>query len=738
MADLNDLWIQITAESDDIEDSAPVDGAKVKTLIAAHNLSETAHADIREQLRLLADKQTEEIKEYASKREFPLSGDTSVTIYVDVSTGNLYRYNTSARQYEALAMDSIPNSVALEGIPTAPTARTGTNTTQIATTAFVQNELAQIREQSETAAPVYYDSKTKTKLSLLGADGTIVTNVADGKVERGSSDAVTGGQLWSAQQDMANMSALAARNIAANSAEIELLKNSVLVTTEVVGTNVDVSLEEADGTRTFTLTVPVNGSIAEGNTGIVSGGAVYEALQNGKEQVQAGNGITVTDGVIAIDDTVATKEDLQQISLSNQFKIINGDHTAAMLGEAEGQPTYAINVRANGSIQKNDGRIVTGGTVYEEIRLNQDGHIVKENNTAAQNIAALDAAIYETIHRIDAIPEAMEMADTVQTLQTDTEALRNDVSEIQDSLVNVLDKDLATLSNEGKQVIRTLSRDTSMKIINGDHTVATIGEEDGNVTYAINVRANGAVAAKDNRIITGQTVFNEVRVEEDGTVIESTATTGANLKALDDAYTELNHRVDIIAGEAPETQYKAGDFIAVSDDRIISVKVNGAVEDNNAGLVTGDQVADALRNVETTSRTLIDQVHDELVNRMDQLETLNYTAGEGISLENRSISLSSSVLDQINNAASAEYATLETFPVEGEESKLYVDTETNSLYRWDSAEAKYKEIQGNTINDCVTGIERDGDQLQITKADSSVTSVPLHSPLTNEEIDTLF
>ena len=52
----------------------------------------------------------------------------------------------------------------LTGIPTAPTAISGTNTTQLATTAFVQNAISQI--------PISYDSNTKTlEFDLVGGNG---------------------------------------------------------------------------------------------------------------------------------------------------------------------------------------------------------------------------------------------------------------------------------------------------------------------------------------------------------------------------------------------------------------------------------------------------------------------------------------------------------------------------------------------------------------------------------------
>lgn len=576
----NDLWLQLTAESDIPDDSTPVDLAIAKDMIRAHNESNTAHADIREEIQAIADQQTQEIKEYGSKREFPASGDTAVTIYIDVSTGNLYRYNTSARQYEALAMDTIPSSIALDGVPTAPTARTGTNTAQIATTAFVQHELAAIREQNETTTPVYYDSRTKAKLSLQGANGTIITNVADGKVEQGSSDAVTGGQLWLAQKDMSNMSALAARNIAANAAEIDLLKRAA--STNIVGTNVDIVLSEENESRVFTLSVPTDGIAEEDDTGIVSGGTLYDAIAGVKSYIKAGTGIAVNDGVVSIDDTVATKEDLEQATLASRFKIINGDHTAAMLGEAEGQPTYAINVRANGRIQLNDGRIITGGRVYEETRLEEDGNIVRMNNTAAQNIAALDEAFRSVSEKADSIPDfsdvtngLSQLGETVTTL-SDTVAAQDEAK---------ADRDLSNLTETGIQLIKDLADIKALKIINGDHTTATFGNENGIPTYSINVHATGAIAGDDGRIVTGKTVYQEIHVPEDGNYIQSSVTVADNLKFLDMALADLNESVpdgnkinDCVTGIA----YEDGQLqITAYDDSVDTVPLFVSLTDED-------------------------------------------------------------------------------------------------------------------------------------------------------------
>lgn len=747
MADTrNDLWLQITAESDIPDDITNVDLGMARELIRAHNESTEAHADIRTRLQELEDAQTDEIKEYGSKRDFPASGDTSVTIYVDVSTGNLYRYNTSSRKYEALAMDTIPPSVALEGVPTAPTARLGTNTQQVATTQFVQNELAQLREQQEAVTPVYYDGKTKAKLSLLGVNGTIVTNVADGKVEEGSSDAVTGGQLWSAQRDMSNMSALAARNIAANAAEIDLLKHRAATVVQIEGTNLDVALAEEGDTRTFTLAIPEDGTVTAEETKFVTGQAVYTAI---RDYVSAGAGITVTDGVIAVDDTVATKEDVENAAFANQFKIINGDHTAAMLGEAEGQPTYAINVRANGSVQKNDGRIITGGVVYEEVRLDEDGHFVRENNTAAQNLAVLDDVLFTVKSQLDDIPEALELRDDLTVLQETTDALAEteaadkaeliakidaeketlqaSIDAIEEREAGYLDKDLAGLSEDGTQVIRDIVDSRTVKIVNGDHTTATLGEENGQPTYAINVRATGRIQSGDGRIVTAQTIYQEVRPQTDGTNVATAKTVGENLLALDAAVSGINNRVSDV--EENFVVHTAGDYITITDDGKISVNVSGSVTENSTGLVTGNQITNAIQDSEARTGLLIKDVHDEMLGQINEARTIG--AGEGISVSENTVSVVPELLEKINNAASVDnvYTKEEVDALIPEDTDtqyvLSKDDETNELILTASDGTEVSRIQLATDTDTKYSLEKVGNTIRLIPNNDPTQAIPI-------------
>lgn len=67
-----------------------------------------------------------------------------------------YLGNTGLAKLIALINEKFAplNSPAITGVPTAPTAASGTNTTQVATTAFVQSALTNIEPRSLTTAKV--------------------------------------------------------------------------------------------------------------------------------------------------------------------------------------------------------------------------------------------------------------------------------------------------------------------------------------------------------------------------------------------------------------------------------------------------------------------------------------------------------------------------------------------------------------------------------------------------------
>ena len=84
--------------------------------------------------------------------------------------------------------------------------------------------------------------------------------------------------------------------------------------------------------------------------------------------------------------TVATKD--------TRNTIVESDTVAVEATEQEDKSVeYKLNVKTDGKVEKDNKGIVIGGTVYNETRIEKDGKYIKVENTAGQNLTALDKQV---------------------------------------------------------------------------------------------------------------------------------------------------------------------------------------------------------------------------------------------------------------------------------------------------------------------------------------------------------
>jgi len=184
--------------------------------------------------------------------------------------------------YAALGLAGLQNSVGEVSVGSAGGARqitnvaAGTAATDAANVGQVAGVAAQVAALGTTT--VQYDNGTKNSITLGGAGGTVITNVAAGNVVAGSTDAVNGAQLAATNTQVAN-----------NTTAITNLGNQISngATGPVQYSNPGSATTPNGGTKTNDLTLvgaaagPVGlhnvggGSIAAGSTDAVNGGQVY-------------------------------------------------------------------------------------------------------------------------------------------------------------------------------------------------------------------------------------------------------------------------------------------------------------------------------------------------------------------------------------------------------------------------------------------------------------------------------
>ena len=71
--------------------------------------------------------------------------------------------------------------------------------------------------------------------------------------------------------------------------------------------------------------------------------------------------------------------------------------------ETTGNKTYTISANNNGKVAKDDGNLISGGTLYNEVHVDKDGTYIKSKDSAtgkdmtvAQNLSALDSGLKTT------------------------------------------------------------------------------------------------------------------------------------------------------------------------------------------------------------------------------------------------------------------------------------------------------------------------------------------------------
>ena len=123
-----------------------------------------------------------------------------------------------------------------------------------------------------------------------------------------------------------------------------------------------------------------------------------------------------------------------------------------------------------------------------------------------------------------------------------------------------------------------------------------------------NVKSNGAVVNGDMNLLTGDTVFTEVRPLTNGSFVRFNKSTGDNLLALDTAAKNAVKNLSVSGSTLTFTKgdnstgtitlpdgktYKAGTGLELASDTF-SVKTDGNVASGDAGIVTGGKVYDAI------------------------------------------------------------------------------------------------------------------------------------------------
>ena len=227
---------------------------------------------------------------------------------------------------------------------------------------------------------VQYDGAAQTSVTLAGAGGTTIANLADGDVSATSTEAVNGSQLFATNQE-----------VAANADDIAALDDSAVQYDDASGTLV--TLDGAGGT---TIANVADGTLSDTSSDAVNGSQLFATNQN-----VAAN----TDGLDALQDSAVQYDDA-----SNALVTLDGADGTTITNVAEGTLSGTSTDAVNGS------------------------QLFATNQQVAVNTAGIGDLDDRVTINADAI---FDLDDTVTTLDTRVTQNRTDIDALQASVGNV-------------------------------------------------------------------------------------------------------------------------------------------------------------------------------------------------------------------------------------------------------------------------------------------------------------
>lgn len=438
----------------------------------------------------------------------------------------------------------------------------------------------------------YVKTASTTGDNLLALDGQVKSNADN--ISTNTSN------IASNATDIRNLKDLS--NITADGQTV-IKKAAVGAVTVKAGDRVEVQMEKAtDGSSvTYTVSAKNDGKVAKDDANLVSGDTVYNAIEDAKNAID-------TD----MDTKVSNKAD---IDASNVGKNLKGDDgsTAASDDAIQQNLNAWGSAVGTGTIDKNNGQLVTGGTVYTEVRPKEDGTYVKMASTTGDNPLALDKQVGTNAKNITDLTNLTNITDAgktvIKNLAKGTIDMENgsyttvssrEVDGVKTFKVDVASDGKVEEGNSGLvtgdtvyDALNKASQDTNKNLDkkanidasnigsnlkNADGTAASEEDQKKNAESWGKAIGTGEVKESDNRLVTGDTVAkaikDETRVSEDGTYVKKDATAGENLKNLDDQVKRNTDNITSIKNitDNLDNNYAKTDLSNVTDEGKTTIK----------------------------------------------------------------------------------------------------------------------------------------------------------------------
>lgn len=324
-------------------------------------------------------------------------------------------------------------------------------------------------------------------------------------------------------------------------------------------------------------------------TGVASGLSNSDGSYAEKD---AGNAANISDVNKMINKAVTdakgeTQQDLDKkanVDASNIGTNLKGadGKTAATEAEQKANLDKWGEAIGTGKVENGSKQLVTGETVYNAVKDKADRSYVDDQlktkaNTDGSNI---DKDAFSKNVAVGEVNATDERAVSGKTVQKAIDDINSDMTRNLNGKANVA---LDNITDAGKNVIKDQARGAVTIDNKGLNTnvVATKDETNHTTTYTINVEGNGKVASGDTGLISGNTLYNEVRPASDGSYIKTTNTTAQNLSSLD---TQVKKNSDLVNSDGSTIKIGSKDSatkVDISDKNGKGRVVTGVVTDTN-------------------------------------------------------------------------------------------------------------------------------------------------------------
>ena len=289
-----------------------------------------------------------------------------------------------------------------------------------------------------------------------------------------------------------------------------------------------------------------SGEVAKGEKHLVSGGKVYDYLH--QQDVALGTNSSASNGSVAIGGE-STDQDHQVPTLAS------GQHSVALGSGAQALGNHSVSIGDGSSVSGENSVALGEGTTTTE-----SGVVAVGNR------------------RVTQVADAVKDSDAVNLGQMKEEISKG--------------TSIKNMSEENKAALKDTVKDT-VKVDGGEHTVVTpVLDKDGNVTYKVSVTTDGKIAAGNQGIVTGDTVHSYVKentVDKDLSNISD----DAKDKIKEIAGSSLTVKTDSHLTSEKKTDENGNTTVS------IGVKTDGKAEKGNQGLVNGDTLYEAIKDLPT-------------------------------------------------------------------------------------------------------------------------------------------